>query len=48
MRTSLCLPYPALTPGSKKTTPLGQSCGTVQLEFLPTVEGTLLIEMVVD
>ena len=48
MRTSLCLPYPTLPSGSKKAAPLCESSGAVQLEILPTVEGTLLIEMVVD
>ncbi len=34
--------------GSKKTTPLCESSGAVQVEFLPTVEGAFLVEMVVD
>lgn len=39
---------PAPSSGSKKTAPLGQSSGAVQLEILSAVEGAFLIEMVVD
>lgn len=44
---SVC-PSRAPPSGSKKTTPLGQSGGAVQLEILSAVEGAFLVEVVLD